>query len=129
MDAAGSISNQIRNILAQVNNTTVSIGRQEGHYISSAQVAVLSACADKLESLETLPVIDTPSSSIVVPASSEEDVIRAQRAELARIIKRKTIELSSADKSHKPSLNLELGKLYSERARLDKLIKDIDSLL
>lgn len=129
MDAVGSISNQIRNILFQVNSTTVSIGRHEGHYISAAQVSVLSDCADKLHKIELFSVVDTPSSSVVFPASSEEDAIRAQRAELARTIKRKTIELSSADKSHKPHLNIELGQLYSERARLDKLIKDIDLLL
>lgn len=127
MDAQSSQANIIRNILQQVNGTIINIGHIEGHYISIAQVAVLEEVADHLEQLEEVSAIDTPSSSQVTEAATEEDGVRVKRLQLAREIKQKQIQLAAAPKGQKPVINQDLGKLLSERARLDKLIKQFET--
>jgi hypothetical protein len=122
-----SIAHTIRNILAQCNSTVITIGQVEGHYLSSRQFAVLEECADTLENLETIAGIDTPTSSQITAASSEEDGIRARRLEVSRLVKRKQIELTAAKPTKREAINLEVGKLLSERAKLDRLIKQFDT--
>lgn len=122
-----SIAHTIRNILEQCNSTTISIGHTEGHFLSSKQFAVLEECADTLESLESVAGIDTPSSSAITQATTEEDGIRARRLQLAREIKQKQIQLTAATPGDRSQINLEIGKLLSERSKLDKLIKQLDS--
>lgn len=127
MEAESSEANIIRNILQQVNGTIVSIGHFEGHAISSAQVAVLEGVADRLEQLEEIAAVDTPSSSQITQATTEEDGTRAARLQIAREIKRKQIELAAAPKANRPVINQDIGKLLSERARLDRLIKQFET--
>lgn len=122
-----SIAHTIRNILTQCNSTTVNIGHLEGHFISSKQIAVLEECADTLESLEVDRDINTPSTSEVTAASTEEDGVRARRLQVAREIKQKQIQLVAALPGNRSVINNEIGKLLSERARLDKLIKQFDT--
>jgi len=122
-----SIAHTIRNILEQCNSTTISIGHTEGHFLSSKQFAVLEECADTLESLESVAGIDTPSSSAITQASTEEDGVRSRRLQLAREIKQKQIQLIAASPSNRSQINLDIGKLLSERAKLDKLIKQFDT--
>jgi len=121
-----SIAHTIRNILTQCNSTVISIGHTEGHFLSSKQFAVLEECADTLESLESVAGVHTPTSSAITQASSEEDGFRARRLELARELKQKQIRLTAAPPGDRSQINLEIGKLLSERARLDKLIKQFD---
>jgi len=122
-----SIAHTIRNILAQCNSTTISIGHTEGHFLSSKQFAVLEECADTLESLESVAGVDTPSSSAITQASTEEDGVRSRRLQLAREIKQKQIQLTAASPGNRSQINLDIGKLLSERAKLDKLIKQFDA--
>lgn len=122
-----SIAHTIRNILSQCNSTTISIGHTEGHFLSSKQFAVLEECADTLENLESVAGIDTPVSSAITQASTEEDGIRARRLEIARELKQKRIRLAFSAPGDRPQINLELGKLLSERAKLDKIIRQLDS--
>jgi hypothetical protein len=127
MDTESSIANTIRNIIQQFNSTTITIGHYEGHFISTAQAAVLESCADSLEHLESVAGIDTPTTSQITAASNEEDGVRARRLEVAREIKKKQITLTKAISSQRPTINLEIGKLLSERAKLDKLIAQFDA--
>lgn len=122
-----SIAHTIRNILEQCNATTISIGHTEGHFLSSKQFAVLEECADTLESLESVAGIDTPSSSAITQASTEEDGVRSRRLQLAREIKQKQIQLTAASSGNRSAINQDIGKLLSERAKLDKLIKQFDT--
>lgn len=122
-----SIAHTIRNILRQCNSTTISIGHTEGHFLSSKQFAVLEECADTLESLESVAGIDTPTSSAITQASTEEDGVRARRLQLAREIKQKQIKLTAAAPGDRSAINQDIGKLLSERAKLDKLIKQFDT--
>lgn len=122
-----SIAHTIRNILEQCNSTTISIGHTEGHFLSSRQFAVLDECADTLESLESVAGVDTPSTSSITQASTEEDGVRSRRLQLAREIKQKQIQLTAASPGNRSQINLDIGKLLSERAKLDKLIKQFDT--
>lgn len=123
-----SIAHTIRNILAQCNNTSISIGHTEGHYISTRQVAVLEECADLLEELKSVAGIDTPATSVVTEHQSEESSFRARRLELAEELKKKQIALVVATPVRRPQINQEIGQLLSERAKLDKLIRQVESL-
>lgn len=122
-----SIAHTIRNILKQCNSTTIAIGHTEGHFLSSKQFAVLEECADSLENFESVAGIDTPTTSAITQASSEEDGFRARRLELARELKQKQVRLTAAAPGDRSQINLEIGKLLSERAKLDKLIKQFDA--
>jgi len=73
-----SIAHTIRDILKQCNSTVISIGHTEGHFLSSKQFAVLEECADTLENLESVAGVDTPTTSAITQASSEEDGFRAR---------------------------------------------------
>lgn len=128
MDTESRIANTIRNILKQVNSTTISAGKLEGHFVSTAQVAVLEECADTLENLESVAGVNTPTSSQVTRAASEEDAIRTRRLQVAHELKQKQVQLALATASDRTAVNNELGKLLSERARLDKLIKRLDAV-
>jgi len=127
MSAEGNISNKIRSILHQVNSTVISIGNHDGHFISTAQLAVLEECADDLDKFESTVGVNTPTTSEAAQDCTEEGAVRVRRAEVAREIKRKELLLATSGKSAKPTINLELGKLYSERAKLDRLIKVFDA--
>lgn len=93
-----SIAHTIRNILKQCNSTVISIGHTEGHFLSSKQFAVLEECADTLENLESVAGVDTPTTSAITQASSEENGFRARRLELARELKQKQIRLTAASR-------------------------------
>jgi len=123
-----STINIIKNILAQCNSTVISIGHTEGHFLSSKQLVVLKECVDDLTDLESVADIDTPSSSQITEASTEEDAVRARRLQLAREIRNKQLQLASTSAANRSEINLDIGKLLSERARLDKLIKQFDTI-
>lgn len=122
-----SVAHIIRNILKQCDSTTISIGHTEGHFLSSRQFALLHKCADALEDLESVAGVNTPTTSIITQAPSEEDGVRARRLELVRELKQKQITLIAAPSGDRSQINLEIGKLLSERAKLDKLIKQFDA--
>jgi len=121
------IAHIIQNILKQCSTTTISIGHTEGHFLSAKQLTILAECADSLEALESAIGINTPTSSAQGQNPTEEHVIRARRSQVAQEIKQKQIQLSTAAIAEKPQLNLDLGKLLSERAKLDKLIKQFEA--
>jgi len=123
----GNITHTIVNILDQCDLTTISIGHAEGHFISTKQVAVLRECAASLESADDVTV-DTPATTQVSASTSLEDQVKGRLLEVTTLIKRRQLELANAQSVEKPSINLELGKLWSERAKLDKLSKQFDAL-
>lgn len=122
-----SVAHTIRNILQQVNSTTISIGHSEGHFISTRQVAVLEDCADSLEHLESVAGIDTPTTSQITQATTEEDGVRARQLQLAREIKAKRIRLTASIPANRSSINTEINQLLSEQAKLAKLIKQFET--
>lgn len=127
MESANSISNIIRNIVAQVQDTTIIIGKIEGSFVSERQIAVLLDCAERLEIFD-LETLDTPTDSVIAEEVNVEAETRARRKLVADQIKSITAQISAADPTKRIHLNLDLGKLLSERAKLDKLIKQFDKL-
>jgi hypothetical protein len=121
-----SIAHVIQNILEQCDRTVISIGPVEGHFLSTKQFAVLEECVDDL--LKLGQELDTPSSSAVTQPSSEEGAVRARRLQLTHEVKRKQLALVSLPAEAKTGVNDEIGKLLSERAKLDKLIKKFDAV-
>lgn len=129
MEANDAIANTIRNIIAQINhNSSIRLDHFEGRFISERQIAVLEECCDQLEQLESVAGIDTPTSSQITAASSAEDGIVARRLALTKDIKKKQTELAFAARDKKSNINKEIGALLSERAKVDKLLKQIQEI-
>jgi len=116
-----NIANTIDNILNQSEKTSISIGKVIGHYLSQGQLIALRECVEHLRVLESAAALTT--STAVVSDHEEEYLVHAQRATVAKAIRAKQAAVTSASGADRPTLNLELGKLLSERAKLDKLIK------
>jgi len=122
-----SIAHTILNILEQCNSTTISIGQAEGHFISSKQLVVLRECAESLETFDTCS-IDTPTSTIATASTPLEVQVKGRFQEVTSAIKRRQLEIANAKPADKSAINIELNKLWSERAKLDKLIKQFEAL-
>jgi len=126
MSNSGNI-NTILAILKQCADTTILIGKTEGHFLSDKQLSTLNRCVATLE-IENRFETDTPEDTEVLELSSEEDITRNRRLEVSKQLKTTLLLLTHATPEQKVELNLVQGKLLSERAKLDKLIKQFDSL-
>lgn len=119
MESQGNKTHTILNILAQVKETRLSVGTFDGYAISKRQVVAIE------EALEELISVNTPEAS---EAGGEEDSLRVRRVQVASEIRHKNIQIAAASPEERSALNLQLGKLLSERARIDKLLTRLDSL-
>jgi hypothetical protein len=136
MDATpkGPVANIIRNILDQVAETTLTHAHFRGHVVTQAQLAALFEAVDRVHELEG---VQTPTESVLeepVPGAgdtpeallrTQENLIRAERSQIAGQIKLKERFMKLAESSEKTKLNLELGELLSRRAHLDRLIQKL----
>lgn len=100
----------ILNILSQVQETTVNIGKLDGHYISQHQViAIIGFLRD---------------SGVNTPTRSED--LGAQLADVERDLSELITQLAFAPKDKKPELNLEIGRLQSRKAAIKRVVKLVE---
>lgn len=125
MSTAG-IANKIQNVLTQCDTTVINIGQIDGHFLSSKQFAVLEECVRELSVIKS-QTASASSSTSAATLPNDEFAIRGRRAQLKKLINQKHIDIAAASTSDRSDLNLDLGRLLSERAKLDKLIKQLDS--
>jgi hypothetical protein len=102
--------------------------------VTQAQLAALFEAVDRVHELEG---VQTPTESVLeepVPGAgdtpeallrTQENLIRAERSQIAGQIKLKERFMKLAESSEKTKLNLELGELLSRRAHLDRLIQKL----
>lgn len=104
-----STHKEIQKIIAAIQDTHINIGETVGHFITSDQIQGLleQFFASQIE------VEDT------------EDTVRARRHEVVREIKALTIKQAKAPATERSSINLQIGALLSERAKIDKLLAQI----
>lgn len=131
-----AIAHQLLNVIKQVRTTKIEIGHTEGHFVSEKQLAVIENCAESLDA-DCSSTLDTPFSSEYAESFIEEEIdtpvklessTRARRLEVSAQIKKKRKELALTPPSRKGLINSDIGQLLSERARLDKAIKDFEDI-
>jgi len=120
--ASESIANKISNILTQCDSTTISIGHTEGHFLSSKQLSVLQGCVESLRELDLAKAVSAPTFVIDDPSAAAESEIRARRLQVSGELKYTQALQALAAPEDRSKLNLDIGRLLSERAKLDKLI-------
>jgi len=117
------MSNVIHSTLSQVEQTTISIGHSHGHFISSAQVAVIrrALATDKSTADFAAFSISPPTPVALDPVADLQDQLRLVRS----TIESRKLALHTADKSEKPRLNLSLNEAVSEAARIEGILKKL----
>jgi len=122
MSSSNTTNNTILNILTQVRSTTIDIGAVQGHYISTAQLnAILTELGHSQGSQLSAP----PSYATFDTDSSDSDgaSLALRKSSLERRIRRKIAKLNTANSVARVQLNLELGQLRSELARIVRGIR------
>lgn len=107
-------------VLNSVQQTTITIGQVHGHFISDTQVATLREVLDNI-SLEQIGGI-----SLQEESSDTEATLRQERAKLAKEIKTIDLRLKQSSSGKAVDLNLQLGKLLSKRAKIDRALKEYE---
>lgn len=117
----------IRNIIEQVQSTTLSAGHLQGHVITKAQVHAILEALDEPEGASivantpTTGVSETGDESSGYDSYDERDrLFKASLAKETQELKALQERIVVAPKSERPDINHQIGRLQSSIARLNR---------
>jgi hypothetical protein len=118
--------NEILNILSQIETTSIHLGHYSGHGITSSQLLRLKQLTSQLEVSEAQggPSKSAPLGGVLAASDRvDEHILRAERQAISRDIKTQERVSLLASKPEREKINLELGKLLSRRAEIDRRLR------
>jgi hypothetical protein len=114
----------LRQLFDQISSTTISFGSIKGHIITQFQLAILEDFVSHFAG--AAGVVFSTQTTTTGPSSLQEVHDRrsafTRRNRVNKLIEENSAKSLSASPQERIDLNLELGKLHSELARLNKYL-------